>query len=154
MEIHNITGVPTHSTYMNIPVEALNYVVALIHNSMSTTHSPMGGKTTYLLALNMYPATTVQGGISWSTTTGMAATTRNLENHSDCLQGMDKFTTSHYCDLWTRLRLCERDDDTCVLQEPPGGHDYNLRPGSHLLREERQEHVAIVTTTRRWSSSR
>ena len=42
--------------------------------------------------------------------------------------------------IWTRLRVCERDDDTSILQEASGGHSYNLGSGSHLL-QECQEHV-------------
>ena len=74
------------------PVEALNYVVALIHNSMSTTIPPWGERL-HLLALNMYPATTV-GRHLMEYYHRDGSDYKELENHSDCLQGMDKFTTA------------------------------------------------------------
>ena len=74
------------------PVEALNYVVALIHNSMSTTIPPWGERL-HLIALNMYPATTV-GRHLMEYYHRDGSDYKELENHSDCLQGMDKFTTS------------------------------------------------------------
>ena len=74
------------------PVEALNYVVALIHNSMSTTLPPWGERL-HLIALNLYPATTV-GRHLMEYYHRDGSDYKELENHSDALQGMDKFTTS------------------------------------------------------------
>ena len=74
------------------PIEALNYIVALIHNSMSTTLPPWGERL-HLLAFNLYPATTT-GRHLMEYYHRDGSDYKELENHSDCLQGMDKFTTS------------------------------------------------------------
>ena len=74
------------------PVEALNYVVALIHNSMSTTVPPWNERL-HLIALNLYPRTTV-GRHLMEYYQRDGSDYKELENHSDTLREMDKFTTS------------------------------------------------------------
>ena len=74
------------------PIEALNYVVALIHNSMSTTIPPWGERL-YLIVFNLYPATTT-GRHLMEFYHRDGSDYKELENHSDCLQGLDTFTTS------------------------------------------------------------
>ena len=74
------------------PIEALNYIVALIHNSMSTTLPPWGERL-HLIAFNLYPATTT-GRRLMEYYQREGSDYKELENHSDCLQGLDKFTTS------------------------------------------------------------
>ena len=120
------------------PVEALNYVVALIHNSMSTTLPPWGERL-HLIDLNLYPATTV-GRHLMEYYHRDGSDYKELENHSDALQGMDKFTTSTTVISGPNYDYRERDDDTSILQEASGGRNYNLRPRAHLL-QERREHV-------------
>ena len=74
------------------PIEALNYVVALILNSMSTTIPPWGERL-HLIAFNLYPATTT-GRHLMEYYNRDGSDYKELENHSDCLQGLDTFTTS------------------------------------------------------------
>ena len=74
------------------PIEALNYIVALIHNSMSTTIPPWGERL-HLIAFNLYPATTT-GRHLMEHYHRDGSDYKELENHSDCLQGLDTFTTS------------------------------------------------------------
>ena len=74
------------------PIEALNYIIALIHNSMSTTLPPWEERL-FLLAFNLFPAiTTGRHLMEYYNRDGSEY--KELENHSDCLQGLDTFTTS------------------------------------------------------------
>ena len=129
-------GCSSTFTYTNTLVEALNYVVALIHNSMSTTLPPWGERL-HLIALNLYPATTV-GRHLMEYYHRDGSDYKELENHSDALQGIDKFTTS--TTVISGPNYDYVDDDTSILQEASGGHNYNLRARAHLL-QKRQEHV-------------
>ena len=95
------------------PIEALNYVVALIHNSMSIATPPWNERL-HLISLNLYAATTV-GRHLMEYYHRDGSDYKELENHSDTLQGMDKFTTS--TTVISRLR--EGDDDSSFLQDPP-----------------------------------
>ena len=74
------------------PIEALNYIVALIHNSMSTTLPPWGERL-FLIAFNLYPSTTT-GRHLMEYYNREGSEYKELENHSDSLQGLDTFTTS------------------------------------------------------------
>ena len=74
------------------PLEALNYIIALIHNSMSTTIPPWNERL-HLIALNLYPRTTVERHLmEYYQREG--SDYKELENHSNTLQEMTKFTTS------------------------------------------------------------
>ena len=74
------------------PLEALNYIIALIHNSMSTTIPPWNERL-HLLALNLFPRTTVDRHLmEYYQREG--SDYKELENHSNTLREMHKFTTS------------------------------------------------------------
>ena len=74
------------------PLEALNYVIAMINNSMSTTIVPVNERL-HLIALNLFPKTTVERNLMhYYQREG--SDYKELENHSNTLQEMTKFTTS------------------------------------------------------------
>ena len=74
------------------PLEVLNYIIALIHNSMSTTIPPWNERL-HLLALNLFPRTTVDRHLmEYYQREG--SDYKELENHSNTLREMHKFTTS------------------------------------------------------------
>ena len=74
------------------PLEALNYVIAMINNSMSTTIVPVNERL-HLIALNLYPKTTVERNLMhYYQREG--SDYKELENHSNTLQEMTKFATS------------------------------------------------------------
>ena len=67
------------------PLEALNYVIAMINNSVN--------ERLHLIALNLYPKTTVDRNLMhYYQREG--SNYKELENHSNTLQEMTKFTTS------------------------------------------------------------
>ena len=74
------------------PLAALSYIIALIHNSMSTTIPPWNERL-HLLALNLFPRTTVDRHLmEYYQREG--SDYKELENHSNTLREMHKFTTS------------------------------------------------------------
>ena len=74
------------------PLEALNYVIAMINNSMSTTIVPVNERL-HLIAINLFPKTTVERNLMhYYQREG--SDYKELENHSNTLQEMTKFTTS------------------------------------------------------------
>ena len=74
------------------PLEALNYVIAMINNSMSTTIVPVNERL-HLIALNLFPKTTVERNLMhYYQREG--SDYKELENHSNTRQEMTKFTTS------------------------------------------------------------
>ena len=72
------------------PLEALNYIIALIHNSMSTTIPPWNERL-HLIALNLYPRTTVERHLmEYYQREG--SDYKELENHSNTLQEMNQLS--------------------------------------------------------------
>ena len=73
------------------PLQALNYVLSLVANSMSTTVAPLNEQL-HLIALNLYPEVVLQRNLMhYYKRDGTSYL--ELENHSDALRDMNKFTT-------------------------------------------------------------
>ena len=74
------------------PLQALNYVIAMVNNSMSTTIVPTNERL-HLMAVNLYPKTTVECNLTHYYLRD-GTDYMELENHSNTLRDMTKFTTS------------------------------------------------------------
>ena len=74
------------------PLQALNYVIALVNNSMSTTIVPVNERL-HLIALNLYPKTTVERNLTHYYLRD-GSDYMELENHSNTLRELTTFTTS------------------------------------------------------------
>ena len=73
------------------PLQALNYVLSLVSSSMSTTVVPLNEQL-HLVALNLYPEVVLQRNLlHYYKRDG--STYLELENHSDALRDVNKFTT-------------------------------------------------------------
>ena len=74
-----------------VPLQALNYVLSLVANSMSTKVAPLN-EPLHLIALNLYPEAVLQRNLMHYYKRD-GASYLELENHSDALRDMNKFTT-------------------------------------------------------------
>ena len=73
------------------PLQALNYVLSMIANSMSTTVAPLNEQL-HLVALNLFPEVALQRNLlHYYKRDG--SNYLELENHSDALRDMNKFIT-------------------------------------------------------------
>ena len=74
------------------PLQALNYVLSMVNNSMSTTVVPVNERL-HLVAVNLYPEIVLgRNLLHYYKRDG--ADYMELEKHSDTLRDMTKFTTS------------------------------------------------------------
>ena len=74
------------------PLQALNYVISMVYNSMSTTVAPVNERL-HLVAVNLYLETVLQRNLLHDYKRD-GSDYMELENHSDALGDMTKFTTS------------------------------------------------------------
>ena len=132
------------------PLQALNYVLSMVNNSMSTTVVPVNERL-HLLELNLYPEIVLQRNLlhyyKQDGTDYM-----ELENHSDALRDMTKFTTS-------TVIISGPTYDYIIQMMTPHFHvnhliDTTVVSDQTTLTLHRSRTCTTGTTTRQWSSCR
>ena len=85
------TKVYQHLHLFEHPLQALNYILSLVSNSMSTTVVPVNEQL-HLVALNLYTEVALQRNLLHYYK-GDGSNYLELENRRDALRDMNKFTT-------------------------------------------------------------